>query len=126
LFTKRSTAIYFDQGSLSDVAVEKGSELEGFVTIPLAVAKAIVDVPTQLVQIRLADTQSHAALIQAQGNLLNAINSYASLVASQNPSNPGRSAPQRSGDVRSGEFVGGCLDANGPLEACRSLSGGPR
>jgi hypothetical protein len=126
LFTKRSTAIYFDQGSLSDVAVEKGSELESFVTIPLAVAKAVVDVPSQILQIRLADTQSHAALIQAQGNLLNAINSYASLMASQNPSSPGRSAPQRSADFRNGEFVAGCLDANGPPETCRTMSGAPR
>lgn len=127
LFTRRSTAIYFDQGSLSDVAVDKGSELEGFVTIPLAVAKAVVDIPAQIVQLRLADTQSHAALIQAQGSLLNAVASYSNLIASRNPSSPGRrSAPLPSGDTRSGQFVGACIDSNGPPEDCKSLSGGAR
>lgn len=126
-FTKRQTTLVFDRGTLTDVAIDKGSEAEGFVVIPLAVAKAIVDIPAQIVQVRIADVQSHAALIQAQGNLVKATSDYAALVASVNG---GTGAAGRAGNVRSGsssfrngQFVGGCLDGNGPPEVCKNLAG---
>jgi len=129
MFTTRQTSLLFNNGTLTDVAIDKKSEAEGFVVIPLAVAKAITDIPAQIVQVRLADVQSHAALIQAQGNLVNATAQYAALVASIN-GNSGSGAGRAgvisgsgSADFRSGQFVGGCLDSKGPPDVCKGLAG---
>jgi hypothetical protein len=121
-FTKRGTALYFDDGTLTDVAIDKGSEAEGFVVIPLAVAKAIVDVPAQIIKFRIADVQSHAALIQAQGNLLTATAEYAKLIAAasgNSAASPG--ALPKSVSVRDGQFVGACINAGADAATCRDL-----
>jgi hypothetical protein len=131
-FTTRKTTLYFNNGTLTDVAVDKNSEAEGFVVIPLAVAKAITDIPAQIVQVRLADVQSHAALIQAQGNLVNATAQYAALVAANNGGSgtggAGRAgviAGPGSADYRNGQFVAGCVDSSpsASLDVCKSLAG---
>ena len=131
MFTTRKTTLLFNNGTLTDVALDKGSEAEGFVVIPLAVAKALVDIPAQIIQVRIADVQSHAALIQAQGSLVDATAKYAALVAATNgsagaaPGRAGAIARSRGGsaDFRNGQFVGGCLDGNGPPDVCKNLAG---
>jgi hypothetical protein len=127
MFTKRQTTLAFNNGTLTDVAVDKGSEAEGFVVIPLAVAKALADIPAQIIQVRIADVQSHAALIQAQGNLVNATAQYAALVAATNGnagSTAGRAAAiaGSGSDFRTGQFVGGCLNAGGDPTTCKGLA----
>jgi hypothetical protein len=127
MFTKRQTTLAFSNGTLTDVAVDKGSEAEGFVVIPLAVAKALADIPAQIIQVRIADVQSHAALIQAQGNLVNATAQYAALVAATNGnagSTAGRAAAiaGSGSEFRTGQFVGGCLNAGGDPTTCKGLA----
>ena len=125
-FANRKTTIHFDPpGTLTDVAIDKDSEAVGFGAIPLAVAQAIVDVPAQILQIRIADTQSHAALIQAQGNLFQAVSNYNQLLAQQAAKNPA-GTPPRSTTIRSGEFVGGCIDAGGDPTTCSNLGASVR
>jgi hypothetical protein len=125
LFTTRTTTVNFNDGTLTDVAIDKDSEAVGFVAIPLTVAKAITDVPAQILQLRLADTQSQIALVNAQGNLLKALRDYNSVV---NPSASGvtaRSTSVGSTDTRSGQLFGACLDAsNGNVQACDDFSRG--
>ena len=116
-FTERQTTLNFNLGVLTDVAVNKKSELVGFVSIPLTVAQAIVSLPQQLITLRITDINNQTALMNAQNSLLQAVALYQSTVAG-NPLPAG--APQ-SARLRGGELIGGCLDAHGPLEACKSL-----
>jgi hypothetical protein len=110
VFTQRKTTLRFNQGVLTDVAVEKGSELVGFVSIPLAVAKAVVDVPGRLVTLRITDAQNQTALLNAQTELIETISQYRNVVGADPP----RSAPfPRTTGARAGDFYGGCVNAGG-------------
>jgi hypothetical protein len=122
LFTHRKTYISFNHGVIADVTIDKGSELEGFVKIPLTLAKAIVDVPAQIIQIRIRDTQNQAALLRAQGDLINATVAYRMLVEGRSGT-IGRSG---SPEARSGQFVGACVDGGGPPDVCNDLARNPR
>jgi hypothetical protein len=128
VFTTRKTSLVFNNGTLTDVAIDKSSELEGFVQIPLAVAQAIVDIPAQIVQIRLSDVQSHEALIQAQGNLITASAAYANLLATGGRDAPraGGLAGSRSTAARSGQFIGGCINAGGDAKTCGDIAAGQK
>jgi hypothetical protein len=126
LFAQRKTTLTFDSGVLTGVSIDKKSELLGFVSIPLVLAQAIVDVPTRIVQLRISDANKRAELIDAQGQLINAISSYnrniqqaqtAAAAASEARSGGGAS-PYR---TRVGEFISGCLDGGMPDDECRRL-----
>jgi hypothetical protein len=119
MFANRKTTLNFNKGVLTDVAINKGSELVGFVQIPLALAKAIVDVPGQIVTLRLVDTQNKTALLTAQTQLIQAIAAYRQTTGS----NPivGRSAPLP--EERSARIRAACSDAGGPDDLCKSLAG---
>jgi hypothetical protein len=116
MFTHRNTTVVFNEGVLTDVTVDKGSELVGFVRIPLALAKAIVDVPAQIIQIRITDAQQRIELINAQTALL------------QQLSERGETAPTaavetpKSATAREAAYAGACIDAGGPAEVCRNLA----
>jgi hypothetical protein len=114
MFAKRDTDLTFSAGVLTDVSIKKTSELAGFVRIPLAIAKAVVDVPAQIVQFKIADTQNQTALVNAQGNLINALGQLKTAQEARSGS--------RSVESRSGQFIGGCIDAGGPPETCNNLS----
>jgi hypothetical protein len=105
-FTERQTTLNFNLGVLTDVAVNKKSELVGFVSIPLTVAQAIVSLPQQLVTLRITDVNNQAALLNAQNSLLQAVALYQSTVAG-NPLPAG--APQ-SARLRGGELIKNCSD----------------
>jgi hypothetical protein len=117
-FANRKTTVNFDYGTLTDVAVDKQSEAAGFVTIPLSIAQAIVDVPAQILQLRIADTQNQAALLQAQGQLFQAMAQYSQLVGQQSPGLPA-GASLRS--TSSGQVISNCLNGNGDPSYCYSL-----
>jgi hypothetical protein len=119
IFANRKTTLSFSKGVLTDVAINKGSELVGFVQIPLAVAKAIVDVPGQIVTLRLVDTQNKTALLTAQTQLIQAIAAYRQTTGSD----PilGRSAPLP--EERRARIRAACADANGLAELCKGLAG---
>jgi hypothetical protein len=69
-FAGRRTYFEFDQGALTKACVAKGSELLGFVDVPLAIAKDIVAVPSQIVQFRVTQLGSEKSLVDAQDALL--------------------------------------------------------
>jgi hypothetical protein len=120
MFTERQTTLSFNKGILTDVAVNKKSELAGFVQIPLAVAQAVVSVPGQILTVRLTDTNNQTALLGAQAQLIQAVATYQQTVAN----NPLPSARRGTLDARSGQLIGGCLDAHGPAEVCKTLPAG--
>ncbi|MGP0092752.1 MAG: hypothetical protein ACLPKB_22850 [Xanthobacteraceae bacterium] len=117
MFTQRTTKLSFDHGVLTDVAIHKDSELVGFVNIPLAVAQAVVDVPAQIVQIRINDVDQQAQLIQTQSQLLDALNSYRATLA-----NAGTVGGQPRSATR-GASLGDCTDSGGSPTDCLRLYG---
>jgi hypothetical protein len=128
LFAQRKTAISFQDGILTDVKIDKGSELVGFVSIPLSVAKAIVDVPGQIVTFRINDTNRQIALLDAQTQLLQAIQTSPNAAAASDPAfkSGAISDATRSGALRDGQFIGACTNAGGTLPDCRDAASGPR
>lgn len=124
MFTKRETALKFEQGVLTDVAVKKGSELEGFVEIPLAVAHAIVNVPAQIVQVRIADTTNQTVLLNAQMQLMDTIAKLPDGVPIDRSArfrNARTGARGATSDVRSARFLGACTDAGQTTEKCQTI-----
>jgi hypothetical protein len=120
-FANRKTTVYFDPpGALTDVAVDKDSEAAGFVTIPLSIAQAIVDVPAQILQLRIADTQNQAALLQAQGQLFQAMSQYSALVGQQSSGAAG-AASLLSRSTSAQQNINRCLNAGGDPVTCNTL-----
>jgi hypothetical protein len=76
-FTTRETALAFDDGVLQDVSIKKGSELLGFVQLPLAVAQTVAALPASILQVKIDGTNNRHKLIKAQPDLLAAHQSYA-------------------------------------------------
>jgi hypothetical protein len=101
-----------------DVAIDKQAELAGFVSIPLALAQAIVSVPAQIVTFRLADINNQAALLGAQTQLIQTVQTYNQTVAA----NPLPAGVPRSADVRSAQIYGGCRNAGGDIEDCKGFA----
>lgn len=69
-FAKRRTTIVMDNGVLQDISITKGSELLGFVSIPLQISQSITALPANIIQVRIQDTNNRAKLIAAQEQLL--------------------------------------------------------
>lgn len=126
LFAQRATTLTFESGVLTGVSIDKKSELLGFVSIPLVLAQAIVDVPTRIIQLRISDANKRADLIDAQGKLINAISSYnnyvqqarAGTTAASDARSGGGASPYR---ARVGEFMSSCLDGRLSEDECRRL-----
>jgi hypothetical protein len=129
MFTKRETTLKFEQGVLTDVAIKKGSELEGFVEIPLAAAHAIVDVPAQIVQVRIADTTNQAVLLNAQLQLMDTMSKLPDgfpLDRSARFRNARFGSRADNADARAGSFLAACRDQGQSPEACQSMLRGLR
>jgi hypothetical protein len=116
IFANRKTTLAFNNGVLTDVAIDKGSELAGFVQIPLAVAQAVVSVPGQIITFRLTDANNQAALLNAQSQLIQTVATFNQTVAG----NAAAGNSPRSTDLRNGRMFGACVDAGGG-ESCGTL-----
>ena len=73
LFTSRLTELKFVDGVLTNVSIDKGSELESFSRIPLAVAQAIVKLPTEIIMLRIDDTKNQTSLATAEMTLISTL-----------------------------------------------------
>lgn len=117
MFATRDTDLNFQDGVLTDVKIKKGSELVGFISIPLAVAKAIVSVPAEIIQVRIADIGNQTALLNAQGQLANTLAS----IKAQNEGGS-RSAPtSRSAEAA---LIANCINAGGDSAGCARYAQG--
>lgn len=79
-FARRNAILKFDDGTLLTACIAKSSEIENFVAIPFEVARALVALPSQIIQVKINTTmqqnelarmqevfiRTQAALIQAQ------------------------------------------------------------
>jgi hypothetical protein len=124
-FTKRETRLIFSDGQLQDVTIDKGSELAGFVGIPLQIAQSIVALPTNIIQVRINQTNSRNQLIAAQTQLIQAekqlLEQQKLLDAEQAKAPP---AAARSGDLADSAFGGDAANgSNGSFAAPRSTPG---
>jgi hypothetical protein len=119
LFATRTTDLTFVDGVLTDIKVTKTSELEGFSVIPLQVAQAIARLPTEIIQLRIDDTQNAASLASAQIKLAQALAS----LAQTSQANPQVQVPgagrTMSIDDRQKQDMQHCLDQGGPETFCR-------
>ena len=70
LFAVRTTNLTFASGVLTNVYINKTSEIEGFSLIPLRVAQAIVRLPTEIVQLRIDDTKRSTDLAARETQLI--------------------------------------------------------
>ena len=118
-FATRKTTLNFNMGVLTDVAIDKTSELAGFVGIPLALAKAIVDVPGQIITLRVTDTNNKTALLAAQTQLIEAIASYRKNTGTTPSLDRSAALPEE----RSARIRAACSDAGGLPDLCKSLAG---
>src|SRR6185503_8335491 len=70
IFATRTTNLTFAKGVLTNIYINKTSELEGFSIIPLRVAQAIVRLPTEIVQLRIDDTKRSTDLAAKETELI--------------------------------------------------------
>ena len=73
-FAERKTTIDFEKGMLTQVDVEKGSEIEAAINVPLKVAKAIVSLPSVTIAQQFRNVDNEIKLIDSRTMLINAEN----------------------------------------------------
>ncbi|MDX2155976.1 MAG: hypothetical protein SFW09_05625 [Hyphomicrobiaceae bacterium] len=107
-FAKRETILAFDEGVLQDVTIKKGSELLGFVQLPLAIAQSVAALPTSILQVKIDDTNNRHKLILAQSQLLAAHKDYAASAEAYAKLEQGLTAQQQQNvSISSGLLPGG-------------------
>ena len=65
-FVKKVTNLTFDKGILTEVHIDKPSEVLGFMDIPVSITKAIASIPAELVQIKINYSNKEKDLANAR------------------------------------------------------------
>lgn len=127
LFVNRVTDLEFDDGVLTNISINKPSELAAFVEIPLALARAITALPAQIVILKINDANNRAALIQAQKELLSVQRQYnndvdALLKVSKGLPLPGLvgDLPPEALDAAKQRAIANCLVTGAPRDVCEA------
>jgi hypothetical protein len=84
VFAGKSVSFVFQEGTLKTACVAKTSEAEGFVQVPLQVAKSIVALPASIVAVQIGNVQSQQQLVQAEQQLYLIQRSYLLNLMGQN------------------------------------------
>jgi len=79
-FTKNVVAANFKNGMPTDYSIDRPSEVNAIAGLPFDVAKAIVSVPAEIIQLKVNYNSQDAALVAAQAKVLDA---QTALIASQ-------------------------------------------
>jgi hypothetical protein len=87
MFATRRTGLIFDEGMLKNVCVSKGSEVAGFVTIPLDIVYGVIALPGQTIRGTINRFETRRQLIAAQEQLVEAQEAYIDYLST--PSNVG-------------------------------------
>jgi hypothetical protein len=85
IFANKTINFFFQEGALQTACVSKGSELAGFVEIPLEIARGIVAVPGAIAMIRIGAVDSEKKLVEAQTKLAQLQQTYMAAVLGGNP-----------------------------------------
>jgi hypothetical protein len=70
VFAQRRMALVFDQGALLNVCLYKGSEVLGFIDIPLEIVRSIVALPVATLQVRYQELVTSTELYNAERQLI--------------------------------------------------------
>ena len=103
MFANKTMNFLFQEGALLNACVSKGSELEGFVEIPLEIARSIVAVPGAIAMVRIGAIDSEKRLVEAQTKLAQMQQTYMAAVLGGNPN---VDASKQSGTPTKPEFSG--------------------
>ena len=76
VFATRRTGLVFDDGTLTNVCISKGSEIEGAIQIPLEVIYGIIALPSEMILATINDATTTRDLLVAQRRLVDAQNLY--------------------------------------------------
>lgn len=68
-FVKKMYGFKISNGVLTENIINKPSEMEGFISIPIKIAKAIISIPVQLISFRFDNIKRQTALETEQQNL---------------------------------------------------------
>ena len=66
IFARRNAVLQFTEGTLTTVCIAKSSEIENFVAIPFEVARSIVALPAQIVQVKINRIAKETELARVQ------------------------------------------------------------
>ena len=69
-FATRRTSLIFDEGSLKNICIYKSSELEQIAEIPFSIANNLVALPTNILKLRLENTNNFAKLAKVEQELI--------------------------------------------------------
>lgn len=81
VFAGRNANFVFDQGTLTNACISKGSELEGFVDIPLVISRSILQLPATIVAVRVDQIENQKKLVEAEGKLFQVQQAYLQALA---------------------------------------------
>lgn len=71
LFAARNSVFQFDEGALENTCIYNSAGISEVVKIPLAIAQAIVSLPTEIFQVNLGNTQASTELAKVEAQILN-------------------------------------------------------
>ena len=118
-FATRTTTLDFEEGMLRDVTIEKTSELESFVKVPLHIAQAIVNLPAQIIQLKIDIGSSEANLIRARADLISAEAQLITALAALREARAGGSGSGSGGAADAQTVAAGlALSSGGGVQAC--------
>ena len=130
LFASRNTEVVFDKGTLNKITIKKGSELQAFAGIPLALVTSIVKLPSQVLLMKIDQTTDTTQLIQVNQAIIDAQMAYnktlADLQTVQAEADakgvPGTLDPDRRTKLlQACESVLGPQQGKSSLETCRTI-----
>lgn len=75
-FAGRNANFVFDSGTLITACVAKKSEIEGFVDIPLQIARSLVALPAVIAKVQIDQTNSQRKLVEAENQLMQVQQAY--------------------------------------------------
>lgn len=79
MFATRPISLVFDDGTLQTVCISKGSEVAGFIDIPLDIVYGMIALPSQTLQVTFDDLRISRELKLAQQRLQDAQQQYLKL-----------------------------------------------
>jgi hypothetical protein len=80
---QRKTMVFFDQGVVQNVCIFKSSELQPLVEIPLEIARSVVALPANVVQVQISSLSNDKQLVDAQDKLIKAQINHLKLLDAQ-------------------------------------------
>lgn len=70
VFAEEETRLIFDDGDLKTACITKGSEVGGFISIPIDLATSLVKIPAQLIKLDIDQVKVNKELAEAEQKLI--------------------------------------------------------